>query len=138
MRPHPKHARTNPTSPRAWGTSDKNGFIYNQENLQWQYEWGGTKLYNKRVLVGPDEYDTPQRQLGTIILPPDPVSILNARPERYDIDEMTYRLSQDGTQRLTQEGLPRLESNLQATIFLTSEDGNPLTDDFGRLILVEQ
>jgi hypothetical protein len=32
--------------------------------------------------------DVPNRQLGTIILPPDPLPILNARPEQYDIDEI--------------------------------------------------
>jgi len=87
MRPHPRRARTNSTSPRAWGTSDRGGWIGNQENLLWQYEWAGTTLINTRALVYADEYDRPQRQLGTIILPPDPVSILNARPEQYYIDE---------------------------------------------------
>ena len=87
MRPHPRRARTNATSPRAWGTSDRNGMINNQENLCWQYQWAGTQLINTRVLVSPDELDVPQRQLGTIILPPDPVSILNARPEQYYVDE---------------------------------------------------
>src|SRR6266567_1614194 len=112
MRPHPRRARTNPTSPRAWGTCDRSGFVLNQENMQWQYDWAGTKLINKRILCAPDEIDKPQRQLGTIILPPDPVSIINARPEPYNIDEQTYRVTQDGTQRLTQDGTNRLESNL--------------------------
>jgi hypothetical protein len=89
MRPHPRRARTNAAHPEAWGTCDRSGFITNQRSLQWQYEWGGTRLYNKRVLVAPDMYDKPQRQLGTIILPPDPVSILNARPEQYGMEEPT-------------------------------------------------
>ena len=53
----------------------------------WQFEWQGTKLINKRILCYPDQLDIPNRQLGTIILPPDPVSIPNARPEPYAIDE---------------------------------------------------
>ena len=61
--------------------------IGNHENLRFQYEWSGTSLINKRVLVYEDEYDTPNRQLGTIILPPDPPAIMNARPEQYAIDE---------------------------------------------------
>ncbi len=87
MRPHPRRARTNPSSPRAWGTSDRNGMLNNHENLHWQWEWAGQKLVNKMILVSADELDKPQRQLGTFILPPDPTPIMNARPERYDIDE---------------------------------------------------
>ncbi len=55
--------------------------------MEWQYDWAGTQLINKRILCVPDEIDKPQRQLGTIILPPDPPSIINARPEPYFIDE---------------------------------------------------
>lgn len=87
MRPHPKHARTNPQSPRAWATSDRSGFVGNQERMLWQYEYAGTGLINKNILVYDWEYDRPQRQLGTIILPPDPVAIRNARPEQYYVDE---------------------------------------------------
>ena|SRR5215469_10039769 len=115
MRPHPRRARTNPTSPRAWGTSDRNGMIGNHENMCWQFDWAGTQLINKRILVYPDELDQPQRQLGTLILPPDPVSITNARPEAYNIDEQTYRITQTGQQRFLMNGTPRLESNLQGT-----------------------
>lgn len=87
MRPHPKRARTDPTSPRAWGTSDRNGMVNNLENLRWQYDWAGTGLINKRILVSEDELDEPQRQLGALILPPDPPPLPNARPENYAIDE---------------------------------------------------
>lgn len=88
MRPHPRRARTNAQHPRAWATSDRGGWIGNQENLQWQYQWAGTQLINTRILCYPDELDVPQRQLGSIILPPDPVSIPNARIEPYPIDEV--------------------------------------------------
>lgn len=88
MRPHPRRARTNATAPEAWGTCDRSGFVANQRDLRWQYEYSGTQLINKRVLVAPDMLDIPNRQLGTIILPPDPVSIQNARPEPYPIDEV--------------------------------------------------
>lgn len=75
--------------------------IGNHENLQWQLEWAGTGLINTRVLVYPDEYDMPQRQLGTIVLPPDPTPIANARPEAYLIDEVpvSTRVSMDGRVR---------------------------------------
>jgi hypothetical protein len=113
MRPHPRRARTNASHPDAWGTCDRSGFIGNQKNLQWQYEWAGTQLINKRILCVPDQIDIPNRQLGTIILPPDPVSILNARPEPYSIDEQTFLVSQTGQQLYAQNGQALLGDNLQ-------------------------
>ena len=113
MRPHPKRARTDARRPEAWGTCDRSGFIDNQKNLEWQFEWAGTQLINKRILVTKDMWDRPQRQLGTIILPPDPVSILNARPEPYSIDEQTFLVSQGGQQLYAQNGQALLGDNLQ-------------------------
>lgn len=97
MRPHPRRARTNPLSPRAWATDDRSGFVGNHQDLCWQYEWSGTGLINTRVLVYPDQLDIPQRQLGSIILPPDPPSILNARPEQYAIDEVWPMIMEKNT-----------------------------------------
>jgi hypothetical protein len=113
MRPHPRRARTDPQSPRGWGTDDRSGFVGNHENLQWQMEWGRFKLYNKRILVYPDMYDTPQEQLRSIIIPPDPQPLMNARPEAYSYDESTFRITQSGIPRTTMSGLYRVESNLQ-------------------------
>lgn len=98
MRKHPRRASVDPTSPRAWGTSDRSGFVGTQRNMRWQWEWRGTGLANTRVLVHPDELDVPQRQLGTIFIPPDPLPIINARPEQYNIDEwpVSTRYTTDG------------------------------------------
>ncbi len=103
MRPHPRRAATDPTSPDAWATDERSGFIGNQQNMRWQFEWAGLKLINKRLLVLPDMYDEPQRQLGTIVLPPDPMPIMNARPENYAIDEepVSTRYTMDGRVRVT-------------------------------------
>ena len=87
--------------------------ISNQQDLQWQYDWAGTQLINKRILVSSDEYDKPQRQLGTIILPPDPVSIMNARIEPYAVEEQTYLIAQNGQQLFAQNGTALLADNLQ-------------------------
>lgn len=92
MRIHPRRARVNPSSPRAWGTSDRNGFVSNVENMRFQWDWAGTSLVNKRILVSQDELDKPQRQLGTVILPPDPMPVMNARPEPYAIDEVSNEI----------------------------------------------
>ena len=76
--------------------------------MRWQWEWAGTGLVNKRILVHPDELDIPQRQLGTIFIPPDPLPILNARPEQYAIDEypVSTRYTMDGRVRVIQQTGP--------------------------------
>ncbi len=113
MRPHPKRTTTNPRSPEAWGTCDRSGFVADESKLEWQYDWRGTRLQNLKVLVAEDMLDEPQRQLGTIILPPDPVPILNARPESYGNEEKTFRIEQSGQPRFQMDDTERLESNLQ-------------------------
>ena len=85
MRRHPRRAQVDPTAPRAWATDDRTGFIGNHKDLKWQYDWRGNQLTNLRILTfDPDE---PQRQLGTLLIPPDPPPLYNARPEAYFIDE---------------------------------------------------
>src|SRR5579863_2216247 len=98
MRRYPRRVFVNPAHPDAWGTCDRSGFIDNQRNLSWQYEWAGQKLVNLKVLVTPDMLDKPQRQLGTIILPPDPLPIMNARPEQNNVEEqpVSTRMTMDG------------------------------------------
>lgn len=117
-RPHPKRARTDPSAPRAWGTSDRNGMIYNLKDLRYQLQWRGTQLFSNGQLVGPDEYDVPNRQLGTIILPPDPVGVKNARPEQYTIDEIWPRLTQDGQPRYLQRS--ECSRSLQSSFYYTN------------------
>lgn len=88
MRRHPRRAAVDPHHPEGWGTSDRDGMIGNLRRMKWQYDWAGSKLINKRILIHEDELDEPQRQLGTpAILGPDPPPLINARPENYSIDE---------------------------------------------------
>lgn len=101
-RPHPKHARTDPTNPRAWATDDRTGFVTNLDQMGYQWDWRGLQLVNTYVLTFGPYMDQPQRQLGTIILPPDPVGVLNARVEQYPADESWPRLMQNGAPRYLQ------------------------------------
>lgn len=83
---HPSgRAQVNARSPNALAVCDRCQFTYNQRDLSWQYQWSGTQLQNLQLLVCRDCEDVPQIQLKTIIIPPDPVPILNPRPERYSI-----------------------------------------------------
>ena len=57
--------------------------MVNHDTLKWQMDWRGPRLQNIRLLVCPDCYDTPQENVRTIVLPLDPPTIANARPENY-------------------------------------------------------
>ena len=81
MRPNGR-ASVNPSRPSAFGICDRCGFRYQHNQLRWQYQWVGPRIQNIRLLVCPGGcYDTPQEQLRTIVLPLDPMPIMNARPE---------------------------------------------------------
>lgn len=101
-RPHPRMAETDASNPRAWGTCMRCGFIGNLADFKWQMQWRGTSVKSTNMLVCQPCLDEPQRQLGTLILPPDPMSVMNARPEQYAIDEIWPRLLQGGQPRYLQ------------------------------------
>lgn len=78
------------TRPRALAICDRCGFRYNYDQLTWQMQWAGVRLYNTRRLVCSSCLDTPQEGLRTIILPPDPIPVVNARPE-FEVDNNNPR-----------------------------------------------
>lgn len=84
-------ATTSPTNPRAFAVCDRCAIWYNHDQLRWQYDWAGASLINKRLLVCERCYDTPQEQLRAIIIPADPVPIVNPRVEPYAWDEIDRR-----------------------------------------------
>ena len=97
MRPHGR-AQVDPNNPRGFGMCDRCGFWFQLDQLQWQFEWSGQSLYNKRILVctGVNCLDIPQEQLRTIVLPQDPVPLLNARVPYFEYEEQTNRITQYG------------------------------------------
>lgn len=80
-------AFVDPARPAAFGSCDVCGIQWNLNRLQWQFQFNGTGLYNRRILACPRCLDKPSPFLLTPILPPDPRPVLNARPEPYAIDE---------------------------------------------------
>ena len=59
----------------AYGISDRSGFRYRLRDMR--KEWNG-------LLVGPDEYDPKQPQLGPFRKVSDPEALKNARPDRVE------------------------------------------------------
>lgn len=87
MRQH-GHASIDPTQPAAKAVCDRCGFLYSHRDLRWQSDWRGPRLQNLRLLVCQSCLDTPQMNgQRTILIPPDPIPIQNARPEMYVSDD---------------------------------------------------
>lgn len=104
MRPHGR-ARVSAKNPRAFAICDRCGFLVNHDRLQWQYDWAGASLINKRILVCNTCLDVPQQQLRAIVIPADPVPIQNPRIQDYVTAESDYRITQGNTVN-TQTGIP--------------------------------
>lgn len=77
----------------------------NHDRLSWQFDWAGASLINKRILVCETCNDVPQPQLRAIVLPADPVPIMNPRIQDYNTAESDYRITQGNTTN-TQTGIP--------------------------------
>ena len=84
-------AKTDPKNPRAFGVCDRCSMWYNHANLSWQYDWAGASLINKKMLVCQTCYDEPQQQLRAIVVPADPMPVMNPRVEPYAWDETDRR-----------------------------------------------
>lgn len=97
-RPQAKRVRVNPLAPEAAAVCDRCGRWFQLNALRFQYEWSGTHLYNTGALVCTEGgcYDIPQEQFRTIILPPDPPPLPNARPPNFAYEEKTVRIIQYG------------------------------------------
>ena len=84
-------AQTSSRNPRAFAVCDRCAIWYNRDQLNWQMDWAGASLINKRILVCNTCMDTPQQQLRAIIIPADPVPISNPRVEQYALSEIDRR-----------------------------------------------
>ena len=114
------HGRANvdPSNPRAFGRCDRCGFIYNQSNLRFQFDFRGPQLQNLRFLVCQTCYDTPQTQLKPIIVTQDPTPIINARPEDYNYANTSYLAATEPTTTYQLTGIP-----VDNSVDLITEDG---------------
>lgn len=120
------------SDPRAQGRCDRCGFWYNLRDLKWQMQWSGTQVINTGLLVCPDRcLDDLQPQQKAIILPPDPLPVLNARPEPFGYDETDWLTTEDGFIITTQSGTsiitqepnpesPAAQANLYASFSVES------------------
>ena len=90
MRPHGR-AKVSTRNPEAFAICDNCGFLYNHSELRWQLQWSGNKLVNLKQLVCRRCNDIPQTQLRAIVLPADPMPVLNPRVQNYQAAVTDYR-----------------------------------------------
>lgn len=83
MRPHGQ-ASISAIKPRALGICQRCGFMFNLDDLQWQWDWlQGPRLRNLNIKVCRTCLDVPQENGRTVTLPPDPVPVAFPLPENY-------------------------------------------------------
>lgn len=110
-------------NPAAFGCCDRCGFRYNLIALSWQFDWRGAQLQNLRILVCDRCLDKPQEQLRSYSPPPDPLPVMNPRPDlicQGDYPTVVYTVA----------GTP--------TIWLRDGFGHLILDGFGNPILLTQ
>lgn len=90
MRPHGR-AKVSTRNPEAFAICDDCGFLFNHSELRWQLQWSGNKLVNLKQLVCRRCNDIPQTQLRAIVLPADPMPVLNPRVQNYQAASTDYR-----------------------------------------------
>ena len=116
-------AKTNPKSPQAHAICDRCGFRYNHIDLAWQFDWAGASLINKRILVCNTCMDDPQQQLRAIVVPADPVPIINPRVESFADDETDYETTSALAVINYPTGIP-----VPSTTVITDQNGQPITN----------
>jgi hypothetical protein len=84
-------AKISSKSPQAAAVCDRCGGVFNHVDLQWQMDWAGAALINKRLLVCHACLDDPQQQLRAIVVPADPMPIMNPRVQDYRLAERNAR-----------------------------------------------
>jgi hypothetical protein len=77
-------AKVNPRSPRAFAICDRCDMLYNHDRLDWDTQWMGNQIQRTGFLVCPTCLDVPNPQLKPVVLPADPVPIMNPRKDRPD------------------------------------------------------
>lgn len=130
-------ARINSRSPEAAGQCDRCGFLYSFSHLRWQMDYSGAGIYNKRILVCEKCYDTPQQQLKVIVIPPDPLPVLNARPPDYVTAETNYRVTSGQNTIDPVTGIPIINGDILGAYTYTSNNGSIETETHTGLIELE-
>lgn len=120
-------AKVSSRDPQAAGVCDNCGFIYQLTELRWQMQWSGNKLVNLRQLVCRRCNDIPQTQLRAIVLPADPMPVLNPRVNNWQAAEGNFRTTSGQNTIDPETGIP-IPGN---TMRITENDDTRVTQQTG-------
>lgn len=90
------HAQTSATQPAGFGVCDRCGFWWNRKSLLNQTQWRGNQVLPIYVWCCPRCLDQLQPQLRPVILPPDPVPLVNPRNENFAADNVGVGINELG------------------------------------------
>jgi hypothetical protein len=114
MRPHGR-AKVSARNPEAFAICDGCGFLYQHSELRFQLQWSGNKLVNLKQLVCRRCNDIPQTQLRAIVLPADPMPIMNPRVQNYQAASTDYRATSGQNTVNPTTGIPIPGNTLRIT-----------------------
>jgi hypothetical protein len=122
-------ARVSAKNPQAAAICDRCGFVYNHINLRWQYDWRGASLQNIRLLVCNTCYDAPQEQLRAIVVPADPMPIVQPRVQDFVAAEQNTRVTSGQNTVDPRTGIPVINGDTRVTqdgsTRVTQQTGEP-------------
>lgn len=128
MRPHGR-AKVSVRSPDPFSICDNCGFLYNHSELRWQMEWAGNKLINTKQLVCRRCNDIPNTQLRAIVVPADPMPVLNPRVQNYQAAETNFRTTSGQNTVDPETGIPIPGTTMRITenddYRVTQQTGEP-------------
>ena len=130
MRPHGR-ARVDASNPQAFAACDRCGSWVNRVDLQAEQQWAGLSIVETGFLVCELCWDTPNEQLRSIILPPDPVPVRNPRIELAGTQTADYRITEASDRRITEtdDDYRIIEDGLDNGPESTGADSTQLTAD---------
>ena len=120
-------ARVSASSPQAAAVCDRCGFVYQHSSLRWQFDWAGASLINKRLLVCNPCYDTPQQQLRAIVVPADPMPIINPRVQDFVTAETSTRFTSGQNTVDPTTNIPVIGGDVR----ITQDDNDRVTQQTG-------
>ena len=122
-------AKISSRNPQAAGVCDGCGFIVQHSDLRFQMQWSGNKLVNLKQLVCRRCQDIPQTQLRAIVLPADPMPILNPRVNNWQAASTDYRATSGQNTINPLTGIPIPGNTLRITenddFRVTQQTGEP-------------
>ena len=120
-------ARVSASSPQAAAVCDRCGFVYQHSLLNWQFDYAGASLINKRLLVCRTCYDTPQEQLRAVVIPADPMPIINPRVQDFVTAETSTRFTSGQNTVDATTNIPVIGGDVR----ITQDDNDRVTQQTG-------